>query len=418
MADAAQPDLQAQLDFLRRKMTAAAERVEQRMIARANLPKPSLQDIVPGEEIATPHGRHWETTRVWEHHRRHGNMEIARLQDLPPDLLAQLTEGAVTEAHPETWAFLDTETTGLAGGAGTCAFLIGVGRITPRGFEVRQFFMRDYDEEKSQLHALTEALTGAQVLVTYNGKCFDVPLLETRYRLSRARPPFDEIPHLDLLFSARRLWRLRLDNCRLVELETSILGHEREGDIPGQMIPEVYFDWVRSGAVARLAPVFHHNALDIVSLACLTGVVPWAFRDPSAQENRHAAESVSLGRWLRQNGQIEQARDLFRSAIRRNLRDDLMFRTIWDLAELEKKLGAVGEALTLYHDLASGRNPFQAQSLVALAKIYEHHVKDYRAALTATEQALTLEHSEELDRRKLRLLSRLRQQRLPSIDAN
>ncbi len=144
------------------------------------------------------------------------------------------------------WAFLDTETTGLAGGTGTYAFLIGVGRVTPEGFRVRQFFMRDYAEEASLLCALSAHLAQFDVLVTYNGKAYDQPLLETRFEWHvRARLSVP-MAHLDLLLGARRLWKLRLESCRLVDLERQILGVEREGDLPGEMIPYVYFEYLRT----------------------------------------------------------------------------------------------------------------------------------------------------------------------------
>ncbi len=335
-------------------------------------------------------------------------MEISGLSLLPHDLLQCITEGAVPAAPPESWAFLDTETTGLAGGSGTCAFLVGIGRITRDGFRVRQFFMRDFAEEASQLHAVNEALAGAQVLVTYNGKTFDVPLLETRYRMSRGRSPFDSIPHLDLLYGARRLWRLRFESCRLTELESRILGHEREGDIPGELIPQVYFDYIRFGRSARLAPVFSHNAFDILSLACLTGIVPWAFReDGPAQHLKHAAELVAFARYLRQSGRLEEARALFRKAVKGNLRDDLAWRTLWDLAGLEKKLDSPREALALLEDLAAVPNPHRVEALIELAKHHEHKAKDHAKALALTVSALALEDSPALRRRRARLEERL-----------
>ena len=160
-------------------------------------------------------------------------MGIADLADLPGDLLAALSEGAIPQSNPRRWAFLDTETTGLAGGTGTYAFLIGVGSITDDGFRLRQYFMRDYHEEASVLASLAEHLSQFDVLITYNGKAYDQPLLETRYRMVRSRPPFARLEHLDLLFGARRLWKLRLDSCRLVDLENQVLGVERQGDLPG-----------------------------------------------------------------------------------------------------------------------------------------------------------------------------------------
>jgi hypothetical protein len=392
-------------------MASAAARADARMEERAVEPKLPLEDLIPGREVETPHGRHYESERHFPHYDRHGNMEISRLSSLPHDFLHEITEGAVPAARPESWAFLDTETTGLAGGSGTCAFLVGIGRITPAGFRIRQFFMRDYPEEPSQLHAVTEALGDARVLVTYNGKSFDIPLLETRFRMCRHRPPFDAIPHLDLLHGARRLWRLRFESCKLTELESRILGHEREGDISGELIPQVYFDYVRHGRAARLAPVFRHNAFDILSLACLTGIVPWAFREQAADHLKHASELVAFARYLRQSGRLEEARTLFRRALKGNLTDELAYKTMWDLAELEKKLRSPEVAVLLHQDLASIDNPHRGGALVELAKYHEHKEKDYARALDLTASALAIADSPELRRRRARLEQRLRKPR-------
>jgi hypothetical protein len=260
---------------------------------------------------------------------------------------------------------------------------------------------------------LTESLADARVLITYNGKTFDLPLLETRYRLSRARHPFARMAHLDLLYGARRLWRLRFESCRLVELENSILGHERENDIPGQLIPEVFFEYVRTRRAARLAPVFIHNALDIVSLASLTGIVPWAFHEAGAAGLRHATEFVSLGRWVETAGDTERARDLFREAIRRPLRDDLLYRAMFDLAKIEKRLGAHAAAVALWADLGAIGNAHRAEALVELAKHYERRERDYARALAFTESAIEVAgQTGELEKRRARLAKKKGQGRL------
>lgn len=397
--------------MLRRSMAAAIERTNARLAEQREEAKrqPPIGEFVSGREVETALGKHFESTRVWQHWQSHGSMEVSRLEALPGDLLREISAGEISSgAPPESWAFLDTETTGLAGGSGTCAFLIGVGRIRSgrRGFEVQQFFLRDHSEEPSVLAALTESLADAEVLVTYNGKSFDVPLLETRYRLARAAAPFERMAHLDLLYGARRLWRFRFESCRLVELESRILGHEREGDVPGAMIPEIYSDYLRTGKAARLAPVFTHNALDIVSLACLTGIVPWAFRESGEVELKHAAEFMALGRWIEQAGQFERARDLYREAIRRpSLREDLLYRAMWDLAGLEKKLGAIDAAVGLWSDLGAirGHHEYRADALEALAKHYEHREKNYAKALECAEAALEIAPSPELFKRRERL---------------
>ena len=342
-------------------------------------------------------------------HRRHGSADIGALADLPHDLLNAISEGAAPCAPPSEWAFLDTETTGLAGGTGTCAFLVGVGRITPEGFRVRQFFMRDYAEEASLLAALSEHLTPFRVLVTYNGRTFDQPLLETRYRLNRTRPPFARMEHhVDLLYGARRLWKLRYESCRLVELETQVLGYERQGDVPGSMIPALYFDYIRTRRGDPLKPVFEHNALDILTLACLTGIVPQVFQNPSeAPLLRHGSEILGMARWVLKTGDPAEARALFERAVNTGLRDELLFRTLWEMAALDRKLGEHDRALAGLTDLAGSRNPYRLKALEELAKHEEHRGKNPARALEWTRAALEHEDTPELRHREVRLLRRL-----------
>ncbi len=370
----------------------------------------ALEEWLAGEEIETEHGKHFETETLYPRHRRHGSADIGGLWDLPHDLLSAISEGAAPVAPPSEWAFLDTETTGLAGGTGTCAFLTGVGRITPEGFRVRQFFLRDYAEEASALDALARHLASFRVLITYNGRTFDQPLLETRYRLNRARPPFARLEHLDLLYGARRLWKLRYESCRLVDLEAQVLGFEREGDVPGALIPYLYFEYLRTRRAGRLLPVFHHNALDILTLACLTAIVPCAFQQPgdgSALPFRHGAEILGIARWTLQTGNFAQARAQLARAIDAGLPDDLLFRTLWDLAAVDRKLEDHARAHATWTDLAASPNPFRVRALEELAKHHEHRGKDLHRALEATQTALALEDSPALRRREERLRRRL-----------
>jgi uncharacterized protein len=372
----------------------------------------AVEEWMGGEVVETAHGRHFETEKLYERHRRHGSADIGSLAELPDDLLAAISGGATPLTPPAEWAFLDTETTGLAGGTGTCAFLVGIGRITPEGFRVRQFFMRDYSEEASLLDAVARHLAPFRVLITYNGRSFDQPLLETRYRLNRSRPPFGKLEHLDLLYGARRLWKLRYESCRLVDLENQVLGFERQGDVPGALIPYLYFEYLRTGLAARMLGVFHHNATDILTLACLTGIVPLAFKDPENLPFRHGSEIAGIARWLREAGDLEQARALFRRAITAGMRDELMFRTLWDLAALERKLGADDQAVAIWNDLAAARNSFRVPALEELAKHYEHRQKDLARALETTRTALgyldvNQEDSPALRRREQRLARRM-----------
>jgi hypothetical protein len=134
--------------------------------------------------------------------------------------------------------------------------------------------------------------------------------------------------------------RRRAEGQSSAELKTQILGVEREGDLPGELIPYVYFEFLRTREAFKPMPIFHHNAIDILTLACLTGIVPWAFHSPQEAQLSHGAEMFGLGRWLRRAEQFENALTLFRRAVERGLPDDLLFRTPWDIASLEKKAGA------------------------------------------------------------------------------
>jgi uncharacterized protein len=404
-------DFQEQLSELRRRIARI-----NRKYSDPPSTKPAASDRRPeryfpeewlnGQEVETEFGRHYESEKLYERHRRHGSIGVCDLEDLPEDLLLPISNGEVAAVPPGKWCFLDTETTGLAGGAGTYAFLIGVGRISPEGFRVRQFFMREFGEEASLLAALSGHLKQFDVMITYNGRTYDQPLLETRYRMMRARPPFSSLVHFDLLFGARRLWKLRFDSCRLVDLENQILGVEREGDLPGELIPYVYFEYLRTHEIGRLLPIFHHNQVDILTLACLTAIVPLAFHGPEKARFSHGAEMVGLARWWRQAEQHDRALSLFRQAIDRGLSDDLMFRTLWDIACLEKKLKRDVAALPVFTELAASRNPWRAAAFQELAKYYEHRERNYAMALEMTRSALHLEDSMALRRRAARLEKR------------
>jgi uncharacterized protein YprB with RNaseH-like and TPR domain len=213
---------------------------------------------------------------------------------------------------PREWLFLDTETTGLAGGTGTYAFLVGLAWWDAGGLEVEQFFMREHSEEYSLLTALAERLAERRVLVTFNGKTFDWPLLETRYRMTRSIRPPEIRAHLDFLHPARNLWRLRLGSVRLPELEKGVLGWNRGADVMSEYIPQIYFDFLRGGSPDPLVPIFLHNQMDLRGLAGLAARVMQILGDPE----RHGCDAFELfgaSRICERRGQ--SARKLFERTI-------------------------------------------------------------------------------------------------------
>jgi uncharacterized protein YprB with RNaseH-like and TPR domain len=236
--------------------------------------------LLPGAAIATNHYGEHISVRTW-----FSSPEFFEPSDLTLELLSrtrrdvafsQRTRAAL--ADPTKWLFLDTETTGLGGGTGTYAFLVGLAWWDAGGLQAEQLFMRDFAEEHSILHELAARLVERPVLITFNGKSFDWPLLENRFTLTRAIPTPRLAAHLDLLHPARALWTLRLGSVRLVELERHVLdaprlGWHREDDIVSSMIPEHYFDYLRGGPVGPLAAVVRHNQMDLRGLAALFGKV-------------------------------------------------------------------------------------------------------------------------------------------------
>jgi tetratricopeptide (TPR) repeat protein len=192
-----------------------------------------------------------------------------------------------------------------------------------------------------------------------------------------------------------------------VDLEHQVLGVEREGDLPGELIPYYYFEYLRMRQAFRLVPIFHHNMMDIVSLACLTAIVPAAFGASGGVPFRHGADLIGVARWLRAAGRVEDALGLLRRAIELGLPDHLLFRTLADIGAIEKRLGRDTAALEVFTDLTASPNPYRAHGFAQLAKYYEHRERNYALALEMTRSARELEDSPALAQREDRLRRRL-----------
>ncbi len=346
--------------------------------------------------------------RLFENSVSHGSFVIGGLQSIPGRAVRPASNGTVDTCDPRRWVFLDTETTGLSGGTGTSAFLVGTGAIADRGFRTRLFFMRDFDEEGSMLAALAEHLSDFDTVVTFNGKTFDVPLLETRFRLKRQPNPFAAMGHFDALHPARRLWKRRLVTCTLVALESAVLGVSRRGDVPGRLIPQRYFEYLRSGNSRGLRPVFHHNRLDIVSLACLSSFLLNCLHEPQAAPLRFGDDLLSLARWVARLGDEEDGLRLYRKAIRAGLPAEALADALWESARLERRLGRYEAQVELLQDLARISAARRPAAWVDLAKHHEHREKDFETALALTRRAIRQAPSPDLLHRENRLLRKLK----------
>jgi uncharacterized protein YprB with RNaseH-like and TPR domain len=359
---------------------------------------PPIEEVVDGQVVETGHGPCVVVDRVYPGGFEHGSVDISAALTHAPRTIAAIGRDAGLEALDiPTSAFLDVETTGLAGGAGTYAFLVGIGWFEGQDFHLRQVFMRHYGEEPALVSVLEETLAPLSGIVSFNGKAFDVPLLESRFILTRRRFPLSSAPHLDLLHTARRLWRLRLENCRLDSLETEILGLERKGDVPSHLVPQIYFDYLRYGRVDPLKGVFYHNAQDILSLAALTALSCALFDDPLCQGADWGEDLYSLGRLYAQVGLGRRAEETLRAALEAPVAEDVRRQAVYHLSFSLKRQQRWPEALELWH-LAIDEQHGRLYPFVELAKYYEHRAKDFARAEELVLQAIAWAKSSSLNR--------------------
>ena len=318
-------------------------------------------------------------------------------------------------SDPSQWLFLDTETTGLAGGTGTYAFMIGIAWWEAGGFQVEQFFMRDLNEEFSVLLELSERMSKRPVLVTFNGKSFDWPLLETRYRMARSLPACTPCLHLDLLHPARQLWRLRLGSVRLRDLERHVLGAKgckldwsRHDDIDSTLIPQMYFDYLRGGSPEPLAGIFRHNQMDLRGLAALAGKILTLLDSGRGTAEAPALEShdpvalLGLSRILRKRGHRARAREIYETALNAGLPRPVERLARQELAQLAKRGLDYARAVTLWDAL---RDAPASDSFDELALIADEGRKALESAIEAAEQlAIYYEHRAKEPHRALKLV--------------
>ncbi len=286
-------------------------------------------------------------------------------------------------------AFFDCETTGLAGGVGTYAFLVGVGFLSGDEFVVEQYFMQDFHQEGAVLTAVAERLAGFEFLVSYNGKCFDLPLLETRWTIHRIDYDRDTWFHVDLLHPSRRLWKKRLADCSLGNVENRILGVRRKADVPSYLVPQIYFDYLRSGEAEPLLGVFHHNRYDILSLLGLSITIDGLLEDSDPSRFLEPEDLLSLGRIHRNLGNHSAGVDCLRRALSQRLPPELNLEASVGLASLYRRIGLADDAAEIWHALIGGETPFSLRAHEELAKYYEHKKRDYRQALSLVEEAIS-----------------------------
>jgi hypothetical protein len=352
-----------------------------------------IQNVLDGEMIRTEFGDVFVQQTLYPLDHRHGATPIA-LDPLHP-IIAQWTKDiSLADLDPRKLAFLDTETSGLAGGTGTYAFMIGAARFQNDHFRLMLFFMRDPSEEKALLAALTDFLAPAQALVTFNGKSFDVPLLNTRYKLHSLPSPFGSVipAHLDLLPLARKLWRDRLPSRALKYLEEHVLSAPRSSaEVPGYEIPHLYFDYLRTGDARPLAGVFYHNAMDVIAMSALLRFITDMLNDPFSVE--HGLDVIALARLFEEQHQWDLAARAYEHGLEMNLLEADFEIAVKKLAALERKRGDL-ESAVKWWERSAERD--QLYALIELAKYHEHQKQNYAEALIWTRRAMKLIDQQEM----------------------
>jgi uncharacterized protein len=352
---------------------------------------PGLQraagDNSNSEQLIRMLGGESRTNRFGRHIRvqcRFPKPEAAEISSRALQLIAPGSEDSVCDLSK--WLFLDTETTGLSGGTGTYAFLVGLAWWEKDGFIVEQYFMREHGEEPSLLLEVLERLDQRRVLVTFNGKSFDWPLLQTRFQMTRIGTVQEPLAHLDLLHPARRIWRLRLKSVALTQLEQHILELDRGQDIPSETIPQRYFDFLRGSPPDAMAEVFRHNQMDLCGLAALALRISSILDNPE-NSGCGAGELFGISRLLQRRGDDTSAGRIYQRALQEGLPGVAEQVAQRELALLAKR-GRNFELSNALWEKLLGDSAEGLKAYEQLAIYYEHHAQLPQKAAALTREAI------------------------------
>ncbi len=355
-----------------------------------NTPMP-LTQLLPGlTEVETDGVSCLVRDKLYPIERKHGRFPLSiLLHHNPADGASLITDADPSITTFRDFLFIDTETTGLAG-AGTLAFMVGVGFFEGDVFIVRQYFLREHGDEEAMLLQLTDLLAGKRGLISFNGRSFDIPLLNGRFLMNRLPSPLPDLPHFDLLHPARRLWKHRFGSCSLGHLETQLLGVPRtHQDIPGALIPALYHRYLNDGDGRQMARVFYHNKVDILSMVTLAAEVMRQFSKPDSAD--HPIDLFSLGRWHADNGDKTVAENCLKWALAGDLPLPIFHKSLAQLALLLKRQHRRDEAVPLWQQLAA-TSFGDVTGHVELAKHYEWQTGELKTAVFWTDQAIALTH--------------------------
>jgi len=348
----------------------------------------TIEVLLPGTVLTNDYGSCYVIENRYSLGHIHGRCEIGSASAISSEMLAAIGGVDCCGLQADKLIYLDTETTGLSGGTGTVAFLIGTGFFEDESFVIRQYFMRDYDEEAAMLAELKELISSRQGFVTFNGKSFDINLLQSRFISNRLRMSISDMPNIDLLYPARRVWGIKLESCRLSSLEENILGQSRIDDIPGSMIPPVYFKYLDDGDATEIKRVIRHNELDILSMVLLLYRLSSMLQDPLA-ESDGGLELLGLGKIFEISGKMEDMVECL-EACAGSSRFDIKLQAVKRLTGVYKRTGRYDRALEHWQSVEADGSCIDLFHLVEMSKYYEHKAKDPEKALQAVDKAFAV----------------------------
>ncbi len=357
-------------------------------------PKPRIDDEFPIDQVLA--GDFWHTSSgdifVVETNYKadflRGSIKLK--YSSPLDVIAAYARSPeIAELNIEEFAFVDTETTGLGLGTGVYTFMVGIGRFEGDHFRLVQFFLREPGEETAQLAAIEEFLAPCKAWVSFNGKAFDIPLINNRYIINGWPIPLKDAPHIDLLHLARRLWKARLPSRTLGDLEVKILGANRtQQDVPGWMVADLYFDYLHTRDARPLLGVFYHNEMDVVSLAALLAHMADMLADPLGNHIEHGPDILAIGKLYADLGQFSTAIQIYQHGLTFNdVENEIYWQALKELSFLYKKQDNFEAASKLWERAAQYDHIY---AHVELAKVYEHRIKDYEKAICWTNAAIEI----------------------------
>ena len=377
---------------LKKNIDKITQSQKEKIIAIANQ-EAKLEEVLSGKFISTPFGDSFVRENYFPQDYKCGEVDLFKIFQSSAKTISGLArDDRLKEIDIHKTIFLDTETTGLAGGTGTYIFLVGIGYFEGDQFCVRQFFMRDFNEERALLSAVNELLSNFEAIVSYNGKTFDVPLIQSRFIMSGMKLNLENTGHFDLLYPARRLWKRRLENCSLSIVERDILGVIRENDIPGYLIPEIYFRYLKTKDARALKQVFEHNLQDILSLVALVSRMCFLVEDP-LNNTKFGMDIFSIGKMFDGEKKYEQCTHYYTEALKYNLAEEEVLEILRLVSFAYKRQGKWEEAEKIWKEIIEKSTEFIYYPYEELAKYYEHYLKDYQKTEAIVEEALHIEEN-------------------------